>query len=103
MANKRTTVEAPGRLREVFEHAGYRVLLVVERSDGGDLREHDQSCIPAIVAGYQADERRPPATADEVDTMALLDELIVQEQGADPPAPQPDQPADPLPRASPGA
>jgi hypothetical protein len=100
MHPKHLIVEAPERLREVMAHAGYRVQLHVERANGGELDAYHQSCIPAIVAGYQADERRPEATAAEVDTMALLDELIAQEEGADPSEPKTAPPADPLPRAS---
>lgn len=100
MHPKHLTVEAPERLREVMAHAGYRVVLHVERTNGGELDDYHQSCIPAIVAGYQADEQRPTTTAAEVDTMALLDELSTQEQGADSDDPKPTDPADPLSRTS---
>ena len=100
MHPKHLIVEAPERLREVMAHAGYRVVLHVERTNGSELDAYHQSCIPAIVAGYQADERRPEETAAEVDTMAMLDELSAQEEGAAPDAPQATPPADPLPRAS---
>lgn len=100
MHPKHLIVEAPERLQEVMAHSGYRVVLHVERTNGGELDGYNQSCIPAIVAGYQADEQRSAETAAEVDAMALLDELITQEQGADSDDPTPADPADPLSRAS---
>jgi hypothetical protein len=76
------TVRAPARLAELYENAGYRVRLVVERIDGKELTANDQRSALAAVAGYEADEHRPEVTAADVDVLEGLEELAKEEEAS---------------------
>jgi hypothetical protein len=85
---KELVCRAPARLAEIYDHIGLRVRLVIDRKDGRELSPDDQITARAVVAGYEADERRPQVTAADVNVIEGLEALAKQEEAAAKKAPR---------------
>lgn len=73
-------VRAPKRLKEIYEHIGYRVRLIIDRKNGSDLSPDDQLTVRAVVAGYEVDEHGPAVPASEdPDFLSGMEEIAKKE------------------------
>ena len=55
---KRLRAKAPRSLMRLLAHAGYKVKLSIERTDGRVPTAYDRRSVKALVAGYEADATR---------------------------------------------